>query len=117
MDPTLRCARCGELIPADGGEIGENPICGRCAADGRESGPVTDDSKKAPASAPASGDDRRPVFASLHIPSPPDRTLTRTMLLPIPGMASGPPDAMIGRLEPQSLRWIELSDALQLFLG
>jgi PAS domain S-box-containing protein len=43
--------------------------------------------------------------------------LTRSMLLPIPGMPSGPSDAMIGRLEPQSLRWIDVSDALQQFLG
>jgi PAS domain S-box-containing protein len=39
------------------------------------------------------------------------------MLLPIPGMASGPPDAMIGRLEPRGLRWIDVSDALRDFLG
>jgi PAS domain S-box-containing protein len=43
--------------------------------------------------------------------------MTRSMLLPIPGMRPGPPDAMIGRLEPRSLRWIDVSDALQHFLG
>jgi PAS domain S-box-containing protein len=117
MDPKSRCIRCGEPIPADGGEVSENPICPRCAAVERESRPVTENSKEAPAPAPASDDDRRPVFIPLPSSSPPERTLTRTMLLPIPGMASGPPDALIGRLEPQSLRWIDLSDALQLFLG
>ena len=40
-----------------------------------------------------------------------------SMLLPIPGMQSGPPNAMIGRLESRSLCWIDLSDALQVFLG
>jgi two-component system, NtrC family, sensor kinase len=76
-----------------------------------------DDSKETPASTPAAGDDRQPLFIPSPPAAPPDRTLTRTMLLPIPGMASSPPDAMIGRLEPQSLRWIDLSDALQSFLG
>ena len=117
MDPTLRCVRCGEPIPADGGEAGENPICPRCAADGQASGPVAEDSKETPGSAPGSGDDRRPVFIPVHPHPSSDRMLTRSMLLPIPGMAAGPPDAMIGRLEPRSLRWIDVSDALQLFLG
>jgi PAS domain S-box-containing protein len=39
------------------------------------------------------------------------------MLLPLPGMSAGPPDALIGRLDPRTLRWIELSDALRSFLG
>ncbi len=116
MDSRVRCVRCGEPIPAIGGEAGEKPVCPRCAADERTSKAAAGDPRATPVPAPVA-DDPPPVFNPVHPASPPDRTLTRTMLLPIPGMASGPPDAMIGRLEPLTLRWIELSDALQVFLG
>jgi PAS domain S-box-containing protein len=39
------------------------------------------------------------------------------MLLPIPGPVSGPPDEMICRLEPQTFRWLDVSEGLQRFLG
>jgi PAS domain S-box-containing protein len=48
---------------------------------------------------------------------PRDETLSRSMLLPIPGMATSPPDELICRLEPGSLRWLDLSEGLQGFLG
>jgi two-component system, NtrC family, sensor kinase len=117
MDPTSRCVRCGEPIPADSGGAGENPICPRCAAVEPASGPAADDSKKIRTTAPPAGEEPQPAFIPLHPPLPSDRMLTRTMLLPLPGLPSGPPDALIGRLEPQSLRWIDVSDALQAFLG
>jgi PAS domain S-box-containing protein len=117
MDPTLRCARCGEPIPADGGSAGEQLTCARCAAEEPVTGPRADVFDKTPETAPADDEAPPPAFISLHSASPLDRILTRSMLLPIPGMQPGPPDAMIGRLEPRSLRWIDLSDALRLFLG
>jgi signal transduction histidine kinase len=52
----------------------------------------------------------------MRAPTSPERIMTRSMLLPIPGMPSGPPDALIGRLEPRGFRWIDASDALQRFL-
>jgi hypothetical protein len=117
MDPTLRCGRCGEPIPADGGSAGGTPTCPRCTADESALGPRVEDSTGLSEAAPAAAEAPPPVFIPLHPSSTADRVVTRSMLLPIPGMTPGPSDAMIGRLEPGSLRWIELSDALRVFLG
>jgi PAS domain S-box-containing protein len=78
---------------------------------------VSDRSEEDPGSAPSTGVEPSPAFIPLHPTSPPDRTLTRTMLLPLPGMPTGPPDALIGRLDPRTFHWIDLSDALRVFLG
>jgi PAS domain S-box-containing protein len=39
------------------------------------------------------------------------------MLLPNPGFGAAPPAAMICRLEPQTLRWVDISETLVDFLG
>jgi two-component system NtrC family sensor kinase len=113
MDPTLRCIRCGEPTPADGREDGEGSTCARCAAEG----PTAVGLEETSGSTPAAGEEPSPGFFPYHPAGPTDRMLTRSMLLPLPGMQAVPPDALIGRLEPPSLRWIDLSDALQRFLG
>jgi PAS domain S-box-containing protein len=46
-----------------------------------------------------------------------DETVSRSMLTPMPRLAAGPPDEMIGRLEPGSLRWLFVSAKLSEFLG
>src|SRR5262249_52445376 len=116
MDPTLQCVRCGEPILAGDGGAGQGPTCARCAAE-QERGAMSDDPERATGSAPATGQGPSPAFIPLRAPSPSDRIVTRSMLLPIPGMPAGPPDAMIARLEPRGLRWIDVSDALRHFLG
>src|SRR5215217_7131089 len=46
-----------------------------------------------------------------------DDTLSRSMLVPKPGAAAVPSNGLICRLEPRTLRWLELSDQLAEFLG
>jgi two-component system, NtrC family, sensor kinase len=46
-----------------------------------------------------------------------ERVVSRSMLIPIPGMQASPPAEMICRLEPASLRWLDVSESLGLFLG
>jgi PAS domain S-box-containing protein len=116
MNPMLRCVRCGEPIPAGAGGAGEGSTCARCA-EGPARTPVRDDPERATGSEPVTDEGPSPAFIPLPSSSPSDRIVTRSMLLPIPGMPAGPPDAMIARLEPRGLRWIDLSDALQQFLG
>ncbi len=43
--------------------------------------------------------------------------VTRSMLIPRPGTQTSAPEEMICRLEPHTLRWLELSDNLQAMLG
>jgi two-component system NtrC family sensor kinase len=52
-------------------------------------------------------------------PKPPDRTVSRSMLIKIPNVnvRPGPSDAMVCRLEPGTLRLIEASEAFGRFLG
>jgi two-component system, NtrC family, sensor kinase len=117
MDPTLRCVRCGGPIPLDRGAAAEVSICPRCAAQEAARDPKAENLAEPSESARTARVNLSPAFIPLHPPSSTDRVVTRSMLLPIPGVASGTSDAMIGRLEPRSLRWIEVSDALQVFLG
>jgi PAS domain S-box-containing protein len=117
MDPTSRCVRCGEPIPADGGGAGESRLCPRCAADERPGKPVAGESKEPLGSSRPAAGASPPAFIPLHPPSTSDRVVTRSMLLPLPGMVSGPPDAMIGRLDPKTPRWVDASEALRQFLG
>lgn len=46
-----------------------------------------------------------------------DETLSRSMLVPMPGMTARPSDEMIGRLAPRTLRWLGISEGLRDFLG
>jgi PAS domain S-box-containing protein len=54
------------------------------------------------------------------LPIPPDDLepiVTRSMLVPLPGVRPVPVEDMICRLEPVTLRWLEVSGSLQTFLG
>jgi PAS domain S-box-containing protein len=117
MDSTSRCVRCGVPIPPDGEGTGESRLCARCAADERPGLAMAGEAKEGLASPPSAAGESQPAFIPVHSPSTSERVLTRSMLLPLPGMASGPPDAMIGRLDPKTLRWVDASEALQHFLG
>jgi PAS domain S-box-containing protein len=50
-----------------------------------------------------------------------DDMLSRSMLVPMPGMEASPPgpalDEMICRLHPRTLRWVDASEGLRRFLG
>jgi two-component system, NtrC family, sensor kinase len=58
-----------------------------------------------------------PESAAPHPEPSQDRIVTRSMLIPRPGMQAGSPEEMICRLEPGTLRWLEISDNLRTMLG
>ena len=89
MDVTCRCIHCGRTVDAPHERAGGVV---RCAGCGRELAPA----------GPA---------------APRDETLSRSMLLPLPNLGAGPPGEMIGRLEPGTLRWLDVSAALAGWLG
>ncbi len=97
---TIPCIHCGKPLQASRAMAGRRVRCSEC----RQEFALPED---------LGGSALAPGMNGLPL----DETLSRSMLLPIPGMAASPPDEMICRLEPDSLRWLDLSDGLQVFLG
>jgi PAS domain S-box-containing protein len=89
MHPTRPCIHCGHPVVVASGAR-------RCPACGRGLGAA----------------DERPGTAWKY-----DETVSRSMLTPLPDLGSGPAGEMICRLEPGTLRWLSVSDALAEFLG
>jgi two-component system, NtrC family, sensor kinase len=104
MTSTAPCLRCGELIAVDHEVEAGVAICDTCLQ------------KPAALRADVCGESPRP-FLGFAPRDRQERIVTRSMLLPIPGMQPGPADEMICRLEPKNLCWLELSEALRAFLG
>jgi PAS domain S-box-containing protein len=106
MATTVPCIRCGEPILVDGGREPADAVCARCA-------------KASPRDPLEAGDGGAPSRDDVPLQpfQPPDRMLTRSMLLPILGRQARPGGELIGRFEPGTLRWLEASEAMQEFLG
>ncbi len=104
MHVTIQCVHCGKPLKAPVEMAGRAVRCANC------SGQFILPESLAPAS-----------FDTRSATPPPrrDETLSRSMLIPSPGQqgASPAPGVMICRLEPGTLRWLDVSEALRDFLG
>ncbi len=104
MMSSMMCIRCGEPIPVDEQTAPGRDLCARCLRE--------------PVDSEADGHRGSPSDSPVSQPNPhQDRVVTRSMLMPILGMQTGVPEEMICRLEPRTLRWLEVSDILQSMLG
>jgi PAS domain S-box-containing protein len=104
MNTLIPCIRCGKPIPWAAVVAGTGPTCSDCLkdpalrVDGPEHGP-----------APRSG--------ARNMAWPIAKSLTRSMVLPIPGAITPAPGEMICRLVPGTLVFRELSPDLRGYLG
>ena len=105
MHLNIRCPRCGKPLKAPREMIGKRI---RCAACNHEFTLVE-------TSDPSSSGltDEIPVYRSAV---PRDDTLSRSML-PVRGTPVVPPDEMLCRFDPHTLRWLNATEAVQEFLG
>ena len=104
MTSRAPCLRCGKLIQVDQkGEAGV-AICEACLGEQvpHDTGPCDDPERIPLALFPREGS---------------DKVVTRSMLLPIPGMQPRPRDEMVCRLHPVNFCWLEISDGLLEFIG
>ena len=90
MISTAPCLQCGELTELERDDGVKDAICALCLARSSVTSSETSTGFFLPATAEAS-----------------DRIVTRSMLIPMPGMQPVPADEMICRLEPVTLRWLE----------
>ncbi len=104
MLSTAPCLECGELISVDHEVEAGVAICEVCLRE------------PAALRACVRVDPPRPLLG-LSPHEGQERIVTRSMLVPMPGIAPGPTEEMICRLEPLSLCWLELSQSLENFLG
>ena len=104
MISTAPCLRCGQLIAVDHEVEAGVAVCDACLKEpvARRAGVRVD------AASPLMGLSRRDGQ---------ERTVTRSMFMPMPGITAAPTDEMICRIEPVSLCWLDLSEGLQTFLG
>jgi two-component system, NtrC family, sensor kinase len=100
MISTAPCLQCGELTELERDDGVKSAICARCLARSAVTSSGTSTGFFLPVTAEAS-----------------DCIVTRSMLIPMPGMQPVPADEMICRLEPVTLRWLDVSEGLQRFLG
>src|SRR6266446_3899511 len=107
MSRPFYCTNCGKSLPFPeelAGSQARCPSCGRDVILGEESAEtVIIPTNLAPAA-----------------PRPPgghDDTLSRSMLPVRTNVPSVPQNEMLCRLEPGSLRWLNISDAIESFLG
>ena len=100
MTFTAPCPQCGELTELERDDAVKGAICAQCLA--------------------RSAVTKSGTLSGFLMPAPlesSDRIVTRSMLMPMPGMQPVPADEMICRLEPVSLRWLDVSESLSSFLG
>src|SRR5437016_5331400 len=107
MAITVHCPRCGKPLKAPPEMMGRRVKCASCDHEFTLATEALDASSLSSLNEPAGS--RRPV-------APRDDTLSRSML-PVRGAAAVPPDEMLCRLEPKSLRWLNISEAVEGFLG
>jgi signal transduction histidine kinase len=100
MATQTACVLCGKLIELRVVLGGREPTCDECLKEPQERGDHFDLSALSPAAV---------RDASL----PFEKAVSRSMLLPLPGVFPGAPGEMICRLEPETLRYLELSTNLQ----
>ncbi len=99
MHVNVRCPRCGKPLDASADMIGKQVLCAFCQREFELIDPT--------------------ATAELVIPRPGlprDDTLSRSML-PVRAATAAPPDEMLGRLEPRTLRWLNATEAVEEFLA
>jgi PAS domain S-box-containing protein len=108
MAVTIHCIHCGKPLLAALELAGRRVRCTECQ--GEFVLPVT----FAPAGE-VSAD--RNISPQTPLPGAHDITVSRSRLLPMLGMGNTPRAEMVCRLEPYTLRWLDLSEGLQKFVG
>src|SRR5215218_266266 len=106
MHVTIQCVHCSRPLKASSEMAGRMVQCPGC--NGQFALP--DDLGHEGATG-----ERRPP-PSARPPSARDDTLSRSMLVRVPGAGGSPAADLICRLEPATLRWLELSGPLAEFL-
>jgi PAS domain S-box-containing protein len=114
----VRCPRCGKPLKAPRETIGTRIRCAHCheeflLKERPKEKEIELGKEKADSSSSSSITDEIPVYRG---PIARDDTLSRSML-PVKAGPVAPPDEMLCRLEPQSLRWIAATEAVEKFLG
>ena len=104
MDITFHCPRCNKSLKA-AREMGGKRV--RCPACGLEF--------ELTPRAQSSGSTINEMSV-LRADLPRDDTLSRSML-PVRNAPAVPPDEMLGRLDPRTLRWVNTTEAVEKFLG
>jgi len=99
MHVNVRCPRCGKPLNAGADMIGKQVRCAFCQREFELIDTTTS----------AESLKGRPGL-------PRDDTLSRSML-PVRAASAAPPDEMLGRLEPRTLRWLNATEAVEAFLG
>jgi PAS domain S-box-containing protein len=110
MNVTVQCVHCGKPFEAPHDLVGKRANCPRCH---REFA-VTEFHMAEPPdpSDPPTGIRPKPTARS----RPSESTLSHSMLQ-IPSMARVPAEEMLCRLEPETLRWVNITQAIEEFLG
>jgi two-component system NtrC family sensor kinase len=124
MNVIVRCPRCAKPLKADRERIGKRIRCALC----NHEFTLQEPEKKEVLKNQDSGIERRkgdsssssltdeiPVYRP-PAPLPGDDTLSRSML-PMRSGPVAPPDEMLCRLDPQTLRWRGATEAVEEFLG
>jgi two-component system, NtrC family, sensor kinase len=115
MNLTAQCVHCSKPFPVPPAALGKRVRCLHCKQEfvltefhlvgARDAPPGSAGSSLRPGPAPPPGRGR-----------PTDSTLSHSMLQ-IPSMARVPPEEMLCRLEPETLRWVNITEAVEKFLG
>jgi signal transduction histidine kinase len=104
MMTRLPCILCGKLIQSGPVLTGDGPTCSECLKDENEN----------------EGElrlDRSREAGVMRTHWRMERTVSRSMILPLPGTPASVPSEMICRIEQGTLRYLELSENLRAFLA
>jgi PAS domain S-box-containing protein len=116
----VRCPRCGKSLKAAREMIGKRIRCAHCDCEfnlrERPKDSAKDDEPEKEKSDRSTGSTLIEELADSNPPLLRDETLSRSML-PVRSGPAAPPDEMLCRLEPQSLRWRGATPAVEQFLG
>ena len=120
MTSSISCIWCGEPISGENGVGADLPVCASCLSESDESEKGCDDAHELELETPGP---HEAAPAELRTSMPRDRLLTRSMVGP-PGTRLEPQatqvargEDWIGRIEPETFRWVEISERLREFLG
>jgi two-component system, NtrC family, sensor kinase len=103
MATQVNCIRCGQPIESGPVLAGGAPTCVEC----RSGSQARTDAAGWSSPSPSAQGDSLLSF---------EKAVSRSMLLPLPGIVPSAPGEMICRLEPESLRYLEMSNGLQQLL-
>src|SRR3712207_6656935 len=110
MNVKVQCLHCAKPFEAPREQVGRRVNCPEC----HREFVLTEFLLADPPDPEASSAGIRPKSAARGRGS--DHTLSHSML-PIPAAARVPADEMLCRLEPETLRWVNITDAVEEFLG